>query len=246
MAQSGGVYIENPLPNWELEKKRTDHLCPFVGVAGFFLKRKEAFCIYTVQFLGKESIIFSPLLWIPLFLYFASTMVVPFVGFTLLLSLCYGFVPFVMGLCSAFFVFLCLFFSVSGEYCYSVLLFLCSGSLFLCFVCFSLCSVPLFYVFCYLCSDFFVFYCLYSDVFMFYLVFSLSLLFLLRVFCFLLFGFRCFSVFLIEFCYSYFAFFVFCCLVSDVFCVLVSFVLYVCFTVLVFIFRLVDRFFVFL
>ena len=147
----------------------------FVGVAGFFPKGKEAFCIYTVQFLGEKASSFPHFCGFPLFLCFASTMVVPFVGFTLLLSLCYGFVPFVMGLCSAFFVFLCLFFSVSGEYCYSVLLFLCSGSLFLCFVCFSLCSVPLFYVF---------------------------LLFVFRFFCFLLFIFRCFYVllsFLFEF-----------------------------------------------
>ena len=130
LAQSGGVYIRNPLPNWEWKNAHRPSV-HFVGVAGFFPKGKEAFCIYTVQFLGGESIIFSPLLWFPLFLCFASTMVVPFVGFTLLLSLCYGFVPFVMGLCSAFFVFLCLFLFVSGEYCYSVLLFLYSRPVFL-------------------------------------------------------------------------------------------------------------------
>ena len=74
---------------------------------------------------ARRASFFSPLSVVSGFLYIASSMVVPFLGYTLLLFLllCYGFVPFILGLCSFFifiFVMLCLCY---GEYCYSVFLF---------------------------------------------------------------------------------------------------------------------------
>jgi len=55
---------------------------------------------------ARRASSFSPLSVVSGFLYSASSMVVPFLGYTLLLFLCYGFVPFILGLCTFLFLFL--------------------------------------------------------------------------------------------------------------------------------------------
>ena len=62
---------------------------------------------------ARRASSFFPLSVVSGFLYSASSIVVPFLGYTLLLFLCYGFVPFILGLCS-FFIFI---------FCYVVFMF---------------------------------------------------------------------------------------------------------------------------
>ena len=104
---------------------RTDHgLCTVLclQVGNLIPKIEGAFAYILCCFWGEKASSFPHFCGFPFSCSFTSTMVVPFCGMTLVskLWLC----PFICGTLLRFFMFfVCLFFCVSGEYCYSGVMF---------------------------------------------------------------------------------------------------------------------------